>query len=544
MASVRIIITAAAGQAMAALSAVGAALRRLGRMAASAGPALTKALPFALMAAKVTLLVGAVLTATGALSNLLGAVQLVAPAAAAGGLALLGLKLAMNGIQDALDAGLSGDTEKFEKALKKLAPQAADTVRALVDLRNKWRPLAKDFQGRVFEGAASELRSLSGFIKPIADRWLPRLALRFGEVRKSIADGIARYAADGRLEAVWRNIHIAVSSLLGAIEPLGRALGDILEVAAPGFAELGSNIESAARKFSDWVREMKENGSLARWLQQAKDAFAELKDIAGNLASILGAVFKTSGDEGQSFLEKLNRITEKMAEWANSEDGQSIIDMLASIVTTILAFEPAFKVVMGYIQAMSDLWGAMAEGAKMAWNGFVHFVIEALGRLLDAGVSAFGWLPGIGDKLKAAKASFDKFRQDVTSSLDAIPRNITVTVRVRQVGGVSVGGTNMGNVRGPGYSAYHSGGHPRGLSWVGEYGPELVDFGAQGRVFNNGQSNAMAADGGGVTSGVTVMVNIGPGNTDADRAMSAMVQTGFRRGWIQATAGGDRVRVA
>lgn len=521
MATVRVVITATATRAVAAFTAVTGAIRRMARVAQSAGETIGKAAPYALLAGKILLISSAALLATGTLANLLGAVQLMAPAAAAGGLALLGMKLAMNGVQEALDAGLSGDTEQFEKALKKLAPQAASTVRTLVKLRDAWRPLAKDFQGRVFEGAAGELEGLNKYIKPIADRWLPRLALRFAEVRHSIADGIARYAADGRLEAVWINITDAVGKLLNVIPHLGRAFGDVLEVAAPGFNDLAGGIENAAKKFSDWVRGKKEDGSLKRWLDQAMEALETLGRIAMNVGGILGGIFKGSDEEGQSFLEKVERITQKMEEWFNSSDGQKLVESIASIVTWLIACEPAFTFLANLMSNRLGELSALWDGLKSIASGVINYILSAYAWLLDGAAKAFSWIPGLGPKLEAAADAFRRWRDQANEAINGIKTTVDIVVnyRARMIGNHLVSGAQQSGTYSSGIGGRASGGMASGLKWVGERGRELVDFG-QGRVYNNAQSERMASGGGG-SGGTTVVIGTGD-NSDAQLAGALM----------------------
>lgn len=539
--TISIIVTASTAAAQAAIRALARTVNDLGRRALASAPGM------ALLAGKITLIISAGALATGALGNLLGAVTLLAPALASAGLVAGGLHLAFRGMGDALQAGLDGDTEKFAQALKKLAPQAADVVKTLVNLRDQWKGTAKDFQGRVFEGAAGELASLSKFIKPIADEWLPRLANKFAEVRNAIADGIARYAADGRLEAVWRNVHIAVSALLDTIPHLGRAFGDILEVAAPRFAELGGSIESAAKRFSDWIRQMKEDGTLQEWVRKAMEGWGQLKEIAGNVGEFLGAIFRTTSDDGQTFLEKLNRITQKMADWANSDDGQKIIDTFAKIITWILACEPALNFIVGRVEWMATQFQWLGMVVKGVWEGIVGIVgwainwiltgYEKVMRAAAAAADAMG-MDSLAGKLRGAANAVAGFRDDVNNYLNGIRKTVDITVnyRARMIGNHLVSGSQqsgtyssgIGGRASGGIVGAASGGARSRLTMVGERGWELVDF-AQGRVFNHEQSKEMVRRASSSEGGPTVNIYV-QGSIRSDRDLIQLIRNEFQNG--------------
>jgi hypothetical protein len=461
------------------------------------------AMTFGLLAAKAIAAAAVIVPLTGAIGNLIPLIMLAAPAAATAGLAMVGFKLALNGVKDALDAGLSGDTEEFEKALKKLPPSAAHAVRAMVDVRDAWKPLARDFQSRVFEGAGGEIKGLSDLIKPIAEKWLPLLGNKFAQVRNQLAEGLASFTRSGQLEAVWRNLHIALSDILDTVKPLARAFGDVLYVAAPRFAKVAEYIREAATAFSNWIRSAKESGQLAKWLDKAMDTFGKLKDIAVNLGKIIGAVFRASGEEGDGMLDQIERVTAAFAEWANGKDGQKLIDILAKIFQLLAQLGPAIEVI-------TAIWSAMFFIASEAWNGIlgiakfvIMWILNGYGWLLEGGAKAFSWVPGVGDKLKKASEDFNKFRDSVNNSLNGINKTIDIYVnyRARMIGPHMARGDELaGEYRGGGGRA--SGGPAAGLMRVGEQGIETIDF-TRGMVYNSNQTKraeaAMGRGGGGVT---------------------------------------------
>ncbi|MES2211360.1 MAG: hypothetical protein V4515_14450 [Chloroflexota bacterium] len=472
---------------------------------------------FGLFAAKAVAALAVVLPLIGAIGNIIPIVMLLAPAIGTAALLLVGLKLAFNGVGEALQAGLSGDTEAFEKALKKLAPQAADTVRVLVKLRDTWKPLVKDFQGRVFEGAAGEIKALSGFIKPVVDNWLPKLGLKFAAIRKQLSDGLANFAADGRLEAVFRNLYVAVSGLLDAVPLLGRAFGDILEVAAPRFAQLSEGVGSLAKRFADWIRESKDSGQLQEWLDKAIDTMGQLKDIAGNVMEIIGAIFHASGDEGTDMLTQIEESTQRIADWANGGQGQGVINFFSNLMELLGQVAPVFAMWSGWFESMVFIVKNAWDGISSIFRAAVAVWLGYLEALLYGAVKAFGWIPGIGPKLKGALADFQAFKDGVNAALGAI-EDETVNIVYRGVVAGDHRFASQSNLSGEyssgtgGRAAGGPGGAPK---QVNEWGNEIVDF-AKGMVYNANESKRMQAamaGGGGGGGNWTLSVEASPGQT-------------------------------
>ncbi len=105
---------------------------------------------------------------------------------------------------------------------------------------------------------------------------------------------------------------------------------------------------------------------------------------------------------------------------------------------------------------MVDGWSRLATGVMWAWNNLIHpawvgmqtavgflwnsvlkptfkFIIDAFlnlaGAIINAAANAFGWVPGLGDKLRTAAAHFNTFRDNVNASLNGITGK-TVSVGV------------------------------------------------------------------------------------------------------------------
>lgn len=126
------------------------------------------------------------------------------------------------------------------------------------------------------------------------------------------------------------------------------------------------------------------------------------------------------------------------------------------IVQNFGAITGAVKTVLN---AVSTAWNTVWNTLKAAFRVFVvDGILGPLGLIVHGAAAAFGWVPGLGGKLKTAARAFDQFRNDVNTALGGI-NNKTVNVSVAMTsatnpypGGISgrkaAGGIITGGVAG------------------------------------------------------------------------------------------------
>ena len=190
-------------------------------------------------------------------------------------------------------------------------------------------------------------------------------------------------------------------------------------------------------------------------------------------------------------------------------DWQGILRTVGQVVITVAkvaipVLAAAFQVVAVNVKSLvfafrEILWPALKFVTKLT--------LDMFGAFINGAASAFGWIPGLGPKLKTAAANFNKFRDSVNASLDGI-RDQTIVMRI--VGKGNVGGNRsqskakqVQDIR----SQRAVGGYVRPGSYalVGENGPEYAYFPSGGTVMTAGQS---ARSGSGAGGGVVVQQTI------------------------------------
>lgn len=190
--------------------------------------------------------------------------------------------------------------------------------------------------------------------------------------------------------------------------------------------------------------------------------------------------------------------------------------VIVAIAALVAGLVIAYKYSETFRNVVNGAFTAVATAATWLWENALRptfaFIVGAwltvAGAIVNGAADAFGWMPGIGSKLRAAADHFNEFRDTVNAALrnttnsvsvrastpgsdaayqalrdiNAMARAIPPEVKIRAVltatkAGFNAAGTN--NWRG-------------GLTWVGEQGPELVSLPSGTAIHSNSESMAMA----------------------------------------------------
>lgn len=456
-----------------------------------------------LFAAAAPAVAGLGVVVAGVIGNLTGLVSVLPAALLAGAASLAVFKLGLKGVSEAFEAGLSGDTEAFTKAMKGLTREAQDFVAGGLMIAQAWKGVQRAVQSSLFAGLGATIRQVNANLQPLAEKWLPRIASLFNKAARAVGDFLKEASTKAGLDGIMEGVSRHIDGVLSAIPHLMRAFLDIGSVGASMFGDLGGSIEGAARRFADWIRGLKDSGELQAWADRAREAFATLGRIAEDVGRVIAAVFKNGSDEGQTFLENIEQQTEAWATFMESADGAKLVDSLGAIGA-------AMGHLVGVITFLSQVWlgwVAVYESGiafiARGWNAMVEMATAAVGAIIGALVSIFGWIPGIGDRLRQSQRDFEAWRNSSVASLNSTQGAVAgVQNSINNMHGKTVyidvvqRGPTLGGAGG--YRGLATGGIATGMKWVGERGPELVDFGARGgTVKNAGASREMARGGSG-----------------------------------------------
>ncbi len=108
-----------------------------------------------------------------------------------------------------------------------------------------------------------------------------------------------------------------------------------------------------------------------------------------------------------------------------------VIIAIAALVTGLVI---AYKKSETFRNIVNGAFGAVVKAGQAMWTGLkaaFKFITDAFlamaGLIVHSAAKAFGWVPGIGPKLKHAADEFDAFRDRVNASLSGIQRTIPIS---------------------------------------------------------------------------------------------------------------------
>ncbi|MFJ5893794.1 hypothetical protein [Streptomyces californicus] len=438
----------------------------LGRLAPSLGDASGGAEDLAKSGGKL----GPIMIGVGATLglSLLPALGAVAPMAAGAGLALGTLKLGFSGVGEA--AALAGEDKKeYAKALKKLSPEARSFTKELVSVKDQFGDFGKKVQAAMLPGFTKALKEA----KPVVDilgKGMTDMGKGFGDA----AAGAGRlFRSGGFQKDLKANLDLGrsfVREMTGGVGALGRSFLDF-------GAKSGPTLRSFATGLSGLLG--KGGGGLAgmfKGLEPGIEGSSKLLDgLFGAVNRILPALGRLGGMTAKAFGPLLGELlTVNSMVVSSLMDGvglavkwlsplfkdlsfgvKSVTSVLSILAPTMRetasailgSFMPSFAEVdkaRGPLQrlletvrenrqgiqefgrqagnAMITVAGSIIEnlpGALAVFRTVTGSMVTAMGGVLHGAAKAFGWIPGIGDKLKSADRTFSKFKDSYISGLQS-----------------------------------------------------------------------------------------------------------------------------
>ncbi len=402
---------------------------------------------------------------------------------------------ALGGVWSDIFGTMGSDVKRSAQVLVEPLLKAADFV------KERWGKVIGPGLAQAFANVAPQLERLLGSIVGMVENILPGLLkltagsagpLRaMGEMFMQLGSAVSGFfdslsqGGDGAVKGIMALTMILTGTLL--------VLGKTLQYTAMWFDGLTEAAEA-------WGK------ALGRIWPPAKavgDAIGEFNDDARTTSEItplftkgLEAVGYASKQAAQAAAELNEQMDVMFRDMTNGVDAalryEEAIDALAtSVAENGRATDISTAAGRENVRAVEDIARAawQAREAAIAMAGGQNASKDAVNAANATFQQQIGALRAMLTQMGFTKAQVDQLI-GAWQNLAAQPNiNKTVTTTYTYRGALS----DAVAPRGPGGPRYNaSGGHPRGLSWVGENGRELVDFGAQGRVFNHGQSERMA----------------------------------------------------
>lgn len=286
-----------------------------------------------------------------------------------------------------------------------------------------------------------------------------------------LALGIKAAANSPQVQAAWKRFGERGKKVFDAFGkpfegPVSRALdtfGGAIERMEPTFTRMGKSMAPIIDKLAPALASMAEKSlpGIERAMEASKPLWDTLAEHAPDIGEAISSFFDSIAEGGPG----ANKFLSDFLTWL-----EGIIIVLGKVIGVLAKlYGKAREVWVG-------IANVFAEGVRV--------VLAVLGKIVGGAAAAFGWIPGIGPKLKGAAKEFAEFQAKANHELDKITgKTVHVDVSLRGIKNIE----EQVAVR---LGRRASGGHTQpGRSYlVGENGPEVLTMGrSPGYVTPNGQ---------------------------------------------------------
>lgn len=321
--------------------------------------------------------------AVAALAPAVGALGLI-PAVAMGAVqSLIALKMAFKGVGTAIQAGMSGDVQAFAEALKKLAPSAQETVKAMVKLKPAIDAMRQSVQAGFFDKIVHD-------VKPLGEKYLPLLRSELAATSSALGDmahHLFRMAETpafiDKVYEIMTNVVIATRNASGVLAHLLNILTTIGAVGSRFLPGLSSGFADLVKRLDNFITRLANDGTLEQWIRSGLDVLKLLTPLLKDAWNIINPIIKALQATGGGGLGILGTALHAVAEFLNSAQGAATLtaifttlNVLFSVLgDTLVALLPALgQLVIALGPTLVALFVALAPVLLDAANALVVIV--------------------------------------------------------------------------------------------------------------------------------------------------------------------------
>lgn len=332
----------------------------------------------------IPVLIALAVEAVAALGPALAALSFAIPAAVAVAVgAFAVLKIATNGVGDALKAAFSGNQAAFDKAMEKLAPAAREFVTEVQKIRPVMHQLQQDIQQTFFVQFQGTLLSIIQNLLPQLRTGLHSIAADLGQMAKSI--GGALVAGKGDIGSIFVNIHAALKPLIPALGQMVSIFLTLAAVAGPFVTTLSTRFAGLITQLGQFVQRLAASGQLAQIFDTGLVVLHQLSDLLAGVWHLLTDVFAALQSTGAGAIGLFSTLVAQLAAFFATAQGQkdlaAVFNLLNVVLTALAAIlTPLLPVIA---QLAGDLAGQLSVSVVALTPALVN-VAQALADILGA----------------------------------------------------------------------------------------------------------------------------------------------------------------
>jgi TP901 family phage tail tape measure protein len=193
--------------------------------------------------------------------------------------------------------------------------------------------------------------------------------------------------------------------------------------------QLGVKLIPVASKFLGFLSDVAKNGAVKDVLKSmgdeggaALDALAGGAKVAAPFLKEIASGFQAMLEFGTPFISEMGRVGSAIADALMPASSAKGLDGPFSRLLTMVrenkgAIQEAARGFGNALVTMSEAAISNLPIVVKMFRTLTDIALVSLGGLIDGAAKAFGWVPGIGGKLKAAAKGFDGFRDSVMQGM-------------------------------------------------------------------------------------------------------------------------------
>lgn len=269
------------------------------------------------------------------------------------------------------------------------------------------------------------------------------------------------------LGAAFSEGDVTSDGFVGVMERIGVAARSLFDAVGPAFTKIRDVVVSVLENVRGGLSE--NEGTFNKWRTKLSDIFAQISEVVGTAfeaikviitiaVSTLSNLWDRFGEHLWSHIKvALDAVLQVLSgvfkviqgvldvfigiftgDWSRAWDGiKSIFSGVWDVIVGLLraALNTVSTIIGAGMAIISEIWHRVWSGLSDAAGTALAFVVDkilgAFEWIVKGAAGAFGWVPGIGGKLKEAAKDFEQFRDDVNRALGGINDKI-VQVKIAQ----------------------------------------------------------------------------------------------------------------
>lgn len=341
----------------------------------------------------IPILIALAIEAVAALGPALAALSFAIPAAVAVAVgAFAVLKIATNGVGDALKAAFSGNKAAFDKAMQKLAPAAREFVTEVQKIRPVMHQLQQDIQQTFFVQFQGTLLSIIQTLLPELRSGLHGIAVDLGQMAKSI--GGALVAGKGDIGSIFLGIHAALKPLIPALGQMVSIFLTLAAVAGPFVATLSGRFAGLITQLGQFVQRLAESGQLAAIFDTGLAVLHQLSDLLAGVWHLLTDIFAALQSTGADAIGLFSTLVAQLAAFFATAQGQADLAAIFNLLNVALG---ALSLILApLLPVVAQLAGDLGDQLSLAIVALTPALVNVSTALADILANIDPLLPVIG----------------------------------------------------------------------------------------------------------------------------------------------------